>query len=633
MFGSAFCPHSHCSGIRITVITLTTAGLGDYVPTTDANKIICSIFIYFGVACIGLLLGSYIASMLDDRAFRDAKRKQMNSCPNCARLMSVKDETGNVPSNGNKSATTVSPGSRPFLIKDPFHLSLRQINGPEMRNAVYTPRHHHNRSGHDDMNPEYGIGIGQKTGRISTVADSQVFEDVAPFAADDAIPPPPPSISTYNSSSPAGNKNILGSPMTRQILGRQKHTRHQSIDISNVTWNPTTRKYSADLPGPSLLTPPSISEDVELNPPLSAPNPVPQVPFSTEGPKGHSLRGSAYVNDNHCDSESDYDENDEYTEESSETASTIDDIVDERLSKIKAAKYVFLTLKQALVNSMVIIAVGCIGFMLTEEFTVVDSWYFVSSQLISFRLSQLPSHNFWCSQKTTVLLTTVGYGDIVPITNGGKLFATVYILVAGTVLINNMSMISMIPLELRRRRIEHAVLTQFGDQLDDAALRELATGPLIQRLSLSANRADGLDECTREMFSLAMLVRLGKVTEEDIRETFAVFRRLDVNDEGVLNSKSIIAGMIQKHRLIRSSSQPIKQPDGGGVSTVARNSSNTPHFLPHWQMPQIPFAATASSVYGTPIPFVPDGTATERLVLAKKEPNETTCLVQGGSNR
>ena len=93
-------------------------------------------------------------------------------------------------------------------------------------------------------------------------------------------------------------------------------------------------------------------------------------------------------------------------------------------------------------------------------------------------------------------------------------------------------MISMIPLELRRRRIERAVLTQFGDQLDDAALRELATGPLIQRLSLSANRADGLDECTREMFSLAMLVRLGKVTEEDIRETFAVFRRLDVNDEG-----------------------------------------------------------------------------------------------------
>jgi hypothetical protein len=120
-----------------------------------------------------------------------------------------------------------------------------------------------------------------------------------------------------------------------------------------------------------------------------------------------------------------------------------------------------------------------------------------------------------------------------------------------------MSLISMIPLELRRRRIERTVLTQFGDHLDDAALRELATGPLVQRLRLAANRADGLDECTREMFSLAMLVRLGKVTEHDIRGTFSCFRHLDVNNEGVLNSKSIIAGMIAKQRqsnAIRTSS-------------------------------------------------------------------------------
>jgi hypothetical protein len=109
-------------------------------------------------------------------------------------------------------------------------------------------------------------------------------------------------------------------------------------------------------------------------------------------------------------------------------------------------------------------------------------------------------------------------------------------------------MISMIPLELRRRRIERAVLTQFGNELDDAALRELATGPTIQRLRLATNRPDGLNECTREMFSLAMLVRLGKVTEDDIKETFAAFRRLDVNDEGVLNSKSIIAAMIHRRR-------------------------------------------------------------------------------------
>lgn len=152
------------------------------------------------------------------------------------------------------------------------------------------------------------------------------------------------------------------------------------------------------------------------------------------------------------------------------------------------------------------------------------------------------------SDSISFFCQTVGYGDLVPYTKGGKLFATIYILVAGTILLNNMSMISMIPLELRRRRIEKAVLTQFGDSLDDSALRELATGPLVRRLNLATEHTGGLDECTREMFCLAMLVRLGKVTEEDIKLTFAAFKKLDVHDEKVLNSRAIIAGMIQKRR-------------------------------------------------------------------------------------
>jgi len=54
----------------------------------------------------------------------------------------------------------------------------------------------------------------------------------------------------------------------------------------------------------------------------------------------------------------------------------------------------------------------------------------------------------------------VGYGDITPRTDTGKIFATIYVLVAGTVLLHNMSLISMIPLEFRKRRIERAVLMQ-----------------------------------------------------------------------------------------------------------------------------------------------------------------------------
>lgn len=198
-------------------------------------------------------------------------------------------------------------------------------------------------------------------------------------------------------------------------------------------------------------------------------------------------------------------------------------------------------------------------------------------------------------------------------------------------------MISMIPLELRRRRIERAVLTQFGDQLDDAALRELATGPLIQRLSLSANRADGLDECTREMFSLAMLVRLGKVTEDDIRETFAAFRRLDVNNEGVLNSKSIIAGMIQKHR-----SQNLqlgrRRQSSSNLSTMDRNANSMGQFSPYWQMPQLPLT-TPSPPVGYEEPLIglaseqPLSNTTEQFMATQGQcgssfPTETTSLLQ-----
>mmetsp|Transcript_8670 Transcript_8670/g.15205 ORF Transcript_8670/g.15205 Transcript_8670/m.15205 type:complete len:487 (-) Transcript_8670:44-1504(-) len=199
------------------------------------------------------------------------------------------------------------------------------------------------------------------------------------------------------------------------------------------------------------------------------------------------------------------------------------------MTRVKAAKFVFLTMKEALVNSSFIIAGGSVGFYFIEDMSAVDSFYF-----------------------TTVLLTSVGYGDIVPVTTAGKLFASIFVIVAGTVLLHNMTLISMIPLELRKRRMEHAVLEQFGNQLTDDDLRELSTGRLINRLKLATNRPDGLEECNREMFSLAMLVRLGRITEHDVKATFAAFRRLDVGNYGKLNSRTIIEGEIMRRKSLRN---------------------------------------------------------------------------------
>jgi hypothetical protein len=101
---------------------------------------------------------------------------------------------------------------------------------------------------------------------------------------------------------------------------------------------------------------------------------------------------------------------------------------------------------------------------------------------------------------------------------------------------------------------------QFGDQLDDATLRELATGPLVRNLQLHSHSTTGLEECARETFALAMLVRLGKVTETDIKQTFAAFRRLDVDNDGYLSSKSIVAGMFQKRRSLMVPPPPPPPP-------------------------------------------------------------------------
>ena len=71
-------------------------------------------------------------------------------------------------------------------------------------------------------------------------------------------------------------------------------------------------------------------------------------------------------------------------------------------------------------------------------------------------------------------------------------------------------------------------------------------------MKLATNRPDGLEECTREMFSLAMLVRLGRITENDVKATFAAFRRLDVGNYGTLNSRTIIEGELMRRKSLRN---------------------------------------------------------------------------------
>lgn len=116
---------------------------------------------------------------------------------------------------------------------------------------------------------------------------------------------------------------------------------------------------------------------------------------------------------------------------------------------------------------------------------------------------------------------------------------------------------------------------QFGDELDDAALEELATGPLVQRLQISENSPGGLGQCTREMFALAMLVRLGRITEQDVRSTFAAFKRLDRDNDGLLTSKEIIMSAVERKKKEQTGAIPrdaeslLPKPRNNGASMIS----------------------------------------------------------------
>ncbi|GKZ00669.1 hypothetical protein MPSEU_001019000 [Mayamaea pseudoterrestris] len=355
--------------IYFAVVTLTTAGLGDFVPTSWANKIICSIFIYFGVACIGLLLGSYIAGMLDDKARRDRKAKLIDSCPNCARLQTMK-EASNGTTRRYKSAA-VGRSDTPRLQR---FSSERHVDSNANHTAIYV-RDTKSRQGRKN---ERGAGISHTvaTHRVVAAASDgsgsqlQQYNQQSLVNKGEATFPPPLAQTSSRESvhhttggvfeaSPASSASKssyhLSSPVTRSILDRQEHTRHDSIDFTK----------------PGALQ-------------GGTPNRVRRM--SHDNIQTSTMNENIAHEPSTFERNSDFDSNaDDYSCSGSDSTSTTEEIVDEAISKVKAIKYVVLTLRQALFNSMVIIAVGCLGFWFIEGFSLVDSWYF-----------------------TTVFLTTVG---------------------------------------------------------------------------------------------------------------------------------------------------------------------------------------------------------------------------------
>ena len=82
----------------------------------------------------------------------------------------------------------------------------------------------------------------------------------------------------------------------------------------------------------------------------------------------------------------------------------------------------------------------------------------------------------------------------------------------------------------RATGIVHTCCSQLGESLPEEELRELTAGEQVKAWRLC--QSDKF--ITRDEFCLAMLLRLGKVAEEDLQLVQDTFAKLDVRGEGRL---------------------------------------------------------------------------------------------------
>ena len=160
-----------------------------------------------------------------------------------------------------------------------------------------------------------------------------------------------------------------------------------------------------------------------------------------------------------------------------------------------------------------IIAVGTFVFKEIENVSLIKAFY-------------------WCC----VTVTTVGYGDVVPLTEEGKAFAIGYILIGTFLMAKALADIASLPLEIRRLQMEATVLSQYGAHLSPAELAEIADDKGFRDLGL---RREMRGHCTKTEFVVSMLLKLKKIDEADVKRCVDSFKVLDVNNDGRLNDADI----------------------------------------------------------------------------------------------
>ena len=340
-----------------------------------------------------MLLGSLLASSLDNASKQDALNAQVRDCPNCQRLAklrlrnSIPKAPQNPPmENGHFHAPA------PTTFQDVGYEELGEVHDHSDTSSDAS-------SSVETMYNDYkgtGSNIGLDLNELNT-------ETPSCFDGENQNAPTPDIMSN-----------------SFETLRRQFHTRHMSFSgsggmNSGMNAGASLRRSAIEFQTPNF----SIDE---------------RTPFFNANPRTRSTTFNCKD-----DNTPHFAETKNFDDSSSRASSAESSVFEptKPMSRLKAVKYVILTLNQALANSVFIIAIGSCGFYFIEDMTAVNSFYFTTVLLTSvvgafrmflvyisfweFHLNSLPSRN------PIHFSTQQGYGDIVPVTSGGKLFASIYV--------------------------------------------------------------------------------------------------------------------------------------------------------------------------------------------------------------
>eukprot|EP00927_Polykrikos_kofoidii_P059494 TRINITY_DN54643_c0_g1_i1.p1 TRINITY_DN54643_c0_g1~~TRINITY_DN54643_c0_g1_i1.p1 ORF type:complete len:1011 (-),score=180.05 TRINITY_DN54643_c0_g1_i1:70-3102(-) len=176
-------------------------------------------------------------------------------------------------------------------------------------------------------------------------------------------------------------------------------------------------------------------------------------------------------------------------------------------------------LKRCVQSLLIVLSLGIAGIMWIEDWSFADAFY-------------------WAC----VTMTTVGYGDLGPVTVGGRWFAVVYVLLAFCLVAEAISFLTAIPAELKKMKNQYAVLHQFGDSMNSAELNALLDCSTVRKLrTVSQNMASlRAPQISRAEFILWLLEKQGKLdVQRDIAPCGCVFDVLDTDGSGTLNQDDI----------------------------------------------------------------------------------------------